>query len=75
LGPIIPNALTGSAILERQFLIPGIGNFFIESILTRNYPLISGMVIVIAVMWGISYLISDIAYTIADPRIRVGGAK
>ena len=75
LGPIIPNALTGSAILERQFLIPGIGNFFIESILTRNYPLISGMVIVIAVMWGISYLISDIAYTVADPRIRVGGAK
>ena len=48
---------------------------FRSSILTRNYPLISGMVIVIAVMWGISYLISDIAYTVADPRIRVGGAK
>ena len=33
------------------------------------------MVIIIAVVWGISYLISDIAYTIADPRIRMGGAK
>ncbi len=75
LGPIIPNALTGSAILERQFLIPGIGNFFIESITFRNYPLITAMVVIIAVMWGISYLFSDIAYTIADPRIRVGGSK
>ena len=73
LGPIIPNALTGSAILERQFLIPGIGNFFVESILTRNYPLINGMVIIIAVMWSVSYLLSDLLYTIADPRIRVGG--
>jgi ABC-type dipeptide/oligopeptide/nickel transport system permease component len=75
LGPIIPNALTGSAILERQFLIPGIGNFFIEGIQFRNYPLITAMVIIIAVMWGISYLFSDIAYTLADPRIRVGGRK
>jgi peptide/nickel transport system permease protein len=75
LGPIIPNALTGSAILERQFLIPGIGNFFIESITFRNYPLITAMVVIIAVMWGISYLFSDIAYTLADPRIRVGGRK
>ena len=75
LGPIIPNALTGSAILERQFLIPGIGNFFIESIFSRNYPLITAMVIIIAMAWGISYLISDIAYTIADPRIRIGGGK
>ncbi len=73
MGPIIPNALTGSAILERQFLIPGIGNFFVEGILTRNYPLITGMVVIIAIMWSVSYLISDLAYTIADPRIRVGG--
>ncbi len=75
LGPIIPNALTGSAILERQFLIPGIGNFFIEGVLSRNYPLIMALVIIIAVMWGISYLISDLAYTVADPRIRIGGRK
>jgi peptide/nickel transport system permease protein len=75
LGPIIPNALTGSAILERQFLIPGIGNFFIEGVLSRNYPLIMALVIIIAVMWGISYLLSDIAYTLADPRIRIGGRK
>ena len=75
LGPIIPNALTGSAILERQFLIPGIGNFFIEGVLSRNYPLIMALVIIIAVMWGISYLLSDIAYTLADPRIRIGGGK
>jgi ABC-type dipeptide/oligopeptide/nickel transport system permease component len=75
LGPIIPNALTGSSILERQFLIPGIGNFFIESITFRNYPLITGMVIIIAVMWGISYLLSDFAYSFADPRVRIGGRK
>jgi peptide/nickel transport system permease protein len=72
LGPIIPNALTGSAILERQFLIPGIGMFFVDSINARNYPLINGMVIIIAVMWGLSYLASDFAYRFADPRVRVG---
>ncbi len=75
LGPLIPNALTGSSILERQFLIPGIGAFFIESIIDRNYPLITGMVIIIATLWGISYLISDLAYSLADPRIRVSGGK
>jgi peptide/nickel transport system permease protein len=72
LGPIIPNALTGSAILERQFLIPGIGMFFVDGITARNYPLINGMVIIIAVMWGLSYLASDFAYRFADPRVRLG---
>lgn len=73
LGPIIPNCLTGSAILERQFLIPGIGRYFIESIFLRDYPLIMATVLIIAVMWGVSYLISDIVYTFVDPRIRIGG--
>ena len=75
LGPMTANALTGSAILERQFLIPGIGRYFVESIFTRDYPLIMATVLIIAVMWGLSYLVTDIVYTFLDPRIRIGGMK
>lgn len=75
IGPMTANALTGSAILERQFLIPGIGRYFVESVFNRDYPLIMATVLIIAVMWGVSYLITDVVYTFLDPRIRIGGLK
>jgi ABC-type dipeptide/oligopeptide/nickel transport system permease component len=70
-GPFIPMCLTGSAILERQFSIPGIGPFFIDSINTRDYPLVMASVLIIAVLWGITYLVTDLLYLVLDPRIRL----
>lgn len=71
LAPIIPNALTGSAIMEKMYRINGIGKFFVDSITVRDYPMILSLVLIVTFLWGISYLISDILYTVVDPRIRL----
>jgi len=71
--PLIPNILTGSLFIEVTFGIPGLGKFFVTSIFARDYPMIMGLVLLIAFFWGITYLITDILYTLVDPRVRVMG--
>ena len=71
LAPIVPNALTGSAILEKIFRINGIGRYFIDSIGQRDYPMVMALVLIVTVLWGISYLAGDVLYTVADPRVRL----
>jgi len=69
-GPQIPNLLTGSIFIEATFRIPGLGKFFITSTFERDYPMIMALVLMVAVLWGFTYLVSDILYTVVDPRIR-----
>lgn len=71
--PQIPNLLTGSLFIEVTFGIPGLGKFFITSIFARDYPMIMGLVLLIAFFWGLTYLLTDVLYTIIDPRVRVAG--
>ncbi len=73
--PEIPNILTGSIFIELFFRVPGLGRFFVTSTLTRDYPMILALVLLIAVVWGITYLITDLLYTVLDPRIRLTGAS
>ena len=73
--PQIPNLLTGSLFIEVVFGIPGLGKFFVTSIFNRDYPMIMGLVLLIALLWGLTYLITDILYTVIDPRIRLGETK
>jgi peptide/nickel transport system permease protein len=73
--PEIPNILTGSIFIEQAFRIPGLGRFFVTSTQTRDYPMILALVLLIAVLWGVVYIITDILYTILDPRIRLGGGS
>jgi ABC-type dipeptide/oligopeptide/nickel transport system permease component len=73
--PEIPNILTGSIFIEATFRIPGIGRFFVTSTFTRDYPMILALVLLVAVLWGITYLLTDILYTVLDPRIRLTGAR
>ena len=73
--PEIPNLLTGSIFIESIFRIPGLGRFFVTSTFTRDYPMILAMVLLIAVLWGVTYLITDILYAALDPRIRLGGSR
>lgn len=70
-APILTNALTGSTWVEKWFVIPGIGNFFLDSVNNRDYPIIMASVLIIAVILTFTYLITDIVYTILDPRIRL----
>lgn len=71
--PEIPNILTGSIFIEMTFGIPGIGRFFVQSTFNRDYPMIMALVLLVAAVWGLMYLLTDILYVILDPRIRLGG--
>ena len=61
--------ITGGFVIEKTFQIPGLGKYFIESILNRDYPIIMGTTILLAALIVIMNLVVDIAYKIVDPRI------
>ncbi len=70
LGPCAAALLTGSAVVETIFAIPGVGRYFVLGSLNRDYTLVMGTVILIAVFVIIFNLIVDIAYGLLDPRVR-----
>lgn len=71
IGPLAANILTGSALIEQIFSIPGIGQQFVTSIPTKDYPVIMGTTIVYAVMLMVAILITDIITSFVDPRVRL----
>lgn len=72
LGPMIPDLFTGSIFIEFTFRIPGLGKFFVSSIFERDYPMIMATILLVAVLWSLTYLLSDLLYVVIDPRVRVG---
>jgi ABC-type dipeptide/oligopeptide/nickel transport system permease component len=72
LGVEIPNLLTGSIFVETIFRVPGLGKYFVTSTLNRDYPMIMALSLLIAFVWGLTYLATDLIYTRIDPRIRLG---
>ena len=70
LGPAATNLLTGSIVVETIFALPGIGRYFIEAALSRDYTVVMGTVIVVAVLIVAFNLIADVLYAIIDPRVR-----
>lgn len=70
LGPILAALVTGSFIVERFFAIPGIGTAFVESVAQRDYGMIMGTTLLYAAVVAALNLAVDIAYAVADPRIR-----
>jgi ABC-type dipeptide/oligopeptide/nickel transport system permease component len=72
LGVEIPNLLTGTIFVETIFRIPGLGKYFVTSTFNRDYPMIMALVLLIAFVWGLTYLATDLLYTRIDPRIRLG---
>jgi oligopeptide transport system permease protein len=62
--------LTGSIIVETIFAIPGIGREFVLAALNRDYTVVMGTVVVIAVFTITFNLLVDIGYAIVDPRVR-----
>ncbi|MCO6051254.1 oligopeptide ABC transporter permease OppB [Mesorhizobium sp. RP14(2022)] len=70
LGPTAAALLTGSVVVETIFGIPGIGRYFVQGALGRDYTLVMGTVVVIAVFTVIFNLIVDIIYALLDPRVR-----
>ncbi|WP_067168806.1 ABC transporter permease [Microtetraspora niveoalba] len=65
--------ISGAVITEQVFVIPGIGKLTIDAIFMRDYPMIQGVVIVVAGAYILINLLTDLLYTLVDPRIRLGG--
>ena len=70
LGPAAAAILTGSVVIEQIFGLPGMGRYFVQGALNRDYTLVMGVVIVIGLLIVVFNLIVDIIYALIDPRIR-----
>jgi ABC-type dipeptide/oligopeptide/nickel transport system permease component len=69
--PMFIGIATGSIFVEKMFRVPGLGNYFVTSIFRRDYPLEMALILLLTLMVGFAYMITDILYTLIDPRIRV----
>lgn len=74
MGPLIAYVLTGGFVVETVFSIPGLGRYFVQSILARDYPIIMGTTILLATLLVFMMVVVDIVYKIVDPRIQLGKA-
>jgi len=72
LGLSLPGLIGGSVIIESIFAIPGMGQLMVQSIYARDYPVVMGNLVVVAVLTLFANLCADIAYGLVDPRIRLG---
>lgn len=70
LGPTAAALLTGSVVVETIFGLPGIGRYFVEGALNRDYTLVMGTVVVVAIFVLFFNMIVDILYALLDPRVR-----
>lgn len=68
-GPMLAYIVTGSLVVEQIFAVPGIGRAFVNSITGRDYPLVMGTAILLAILITVMNLVGDILYQIVDPRI------
>lgn len=70
LGPAAAGLLTGAVVIETVFALPGLGSYFVQGALNRDYPLVLGVVTLYAALILLFNLIADLAYGWLDPRIR-----
>jgi peptide/nickel transport system permease protein len=72
LGLSLPGLIGGSVIVESIFAIPGMGQLMVQAVFERDYPVIMGNLVIVAVITLIANLLADLSYGLVDPRIRVG---
>lgn len=75
LGPTTASLLMGSFVVESIFAVPGLGNYFVESINTQDYSLIMGLTIFYGIFLVTMNFVIDILYGVVDPRVRLGGNR
>lgn len=72
IGPMIAALMTGSFVIEKIFVINGIGKYFTESVNSLDYTLVIGITIFYATFYIIMVFLVDILYSVIDPRIKMG---
>ena len=68
---IIPSLFLGSLIMESFFSIPGLGSYTIEAINNQDYGIVRAMVFLGSILYIVGLILTDIAYTLVDPRVRL----
>src|SRR5213593_4589656 len=66
--------MSGAVVTEQIFVVPGFGRLIVESVFTRDYPLVQGLVLITASAYVLINLLVDVSYSLLNPRIRVKGA-
>jgi len=64
--------VSGAVVTETVFALPGVGRLVVESVLRRDYPVIQGILLVVAILYMVVNLATDLLYSVIDPRIRYG---
>jgi peptide/nickel transport system permease protein len=72
LGFSLPGLIGGSVIFETIFAIPGMGQLLWWAVMARDYPVVMGELVIVAFLTLLGNLLADLAYGLADPRIRMG---
>ena len=79
-GPVraedrLATCITGSFIIEKIFSIPGIAAYYIEAVSANDLSIVLGETVFIAALFIVVVFLTDILYTVVDPRIRIQGGK
>src|SRR5690606_35782487 len=69
IGTYIPNLLAGAVFIETIFTWPGMGRLFVESVNARDYPVVMGLTLILAIIILTANLLTDLTYALIDPRI------
>jgi len=75
IGPMLPGIITSSVFVESMFRVPGMGSLFAGAVGFRDYPMIMATTTVIGFLVAFANLLTDIAYTWVDPRVRLGSSR
>jgi len=70
IGSYIPGLLGGAVFIESIYSWPGMGRLFLDGVEARDYPLIMGLILILAIVILVVNLLTDVAYALVDPRVR-----
>ncbi len=68
---MLGHLLSGAAVIETVFTLPGIGRLLVESIYARDYPVVQGCLLFIALLYVAVNLVVDLLYPLFDPRVKL----
>jgi oligopeptide transport system permease protein len=69
-GPLLGYMVTGSFVVENIFAVPGVSRYFVASVVARDYTVVMGLTLMLAVLIVIANLAVDVAHRALDPRLR-----
>jgi ABC-type dipeptide/oligopeptide/nickel transport system permease component len=70
-GPMMADLIIGSFFIESIFRIPGVGFYWVDAIQKRDYPMIMASTVIWTVLISVTYVITDVVYSLIDPRVRL----